>query len=102
MDYSLLVKAGFMGFAACVGAICLVFFIAGNILKINRVRFNSVYLLAGIVSFLTVYLLLHVKIRSSGIEAPQIFLTGVIGGWLAGVLFGVTQFKRFLISFLQS
>jgi len=101
MDYNLLIKAGFMGFAASTGAICVLFLLAGNILKINRRRFNGVYLLAGVVSFVTIYLLLHMKIISSGIETPQVFLTGVIGGWLASILFGLTQFKRFLISFLR-
>lgn len=102
MEYNLLIKAGFMGFAASTGAMCLVFLIAGNLLKINRRRFSSVYLLAGVVSFLIIYLLLYTKIMTTGIQAPQIFLTGVIGGWLASVLFGLTQFKRLLISFLKS
>ena len=102
MDYNLVVKAGFMGFASSVGAICLVFFIAGNLFKINRKKFNRVYLLASVVSFLTVYLLLHVKIMSFPTTiSRQIFLTGAIGGWLSGVLFGATQFKRFLINLLQ-
>jgi hypothetical protein len=102
MEYNLLIKAGFMGFAASTGAICVVFLIAGNLFKINRRKFNSVYLLAGGVSFITIYLLLYVKIMAPGIQAPQVFLTGVIGGWLASILFGITQFKRFLISFLNS
>ncbi|MGC8602840.1 MAG: hypothetical protein ACP5VS_04025 [Desulfomonilaceae bacterium] len=101
MDFSLFAKAGFMGFAACVGAICVVFLIAGNFLKINRTKFNSVYLLAGVASFLTIYLLLNIKIKSPGIEEPEIFLTGVIGGWLAGLIFGVSQFKKFLMSLLR-
>ncbi|MGC8657479.1 MAG: hypothetical protein ACP5U1_00225 [Desulfomonilaceae bacterium] len=101
MDYNLLVKAGFMGFASCMGAICLVFFVSGNLLKIDRKKFGRVYLLASVVSFLTVYILLHVKITSLPTVSRQIFLTGAIGGWLSGVLFGATQFKRFLISMLR-
>ncbi|MFA6221948.1 MAG: hypothetical protein WC647_06505 [Desulfomonilaceae bacterium] len=101
MDYNLLIKAGFMGFAASTGAICIVFLVTGNLLKITRRKFSSVYLLAGVVSFITVYLLLYFKIRPSEMENPQFFLTGVIGGWLASILFGVTQFKNFLRSFLQ-
>ena len=102
MDYNILIKAGFMGFAACVGAICLVFLIAGNILKADTRRFNRVYLLASVTSFLAVYLLLYVKIKGYNEVSSQIFLVGVIGGWLSGILFGVTQFKRFLLSMLRS
>jgi hypothetical protein len=101
MDYNLLIKAGFMGFAASVGAISLVFAVAGYLIKIHRNRFNRVYLLACVVSFATVYALLHFKIRSIGLESPQIYLTGVVGGWLASLVFSVTQFKNFLRSFLQ-
>jgi archaellum component FlaF (FlaF/FlaG flagellin family) len=101
MDYNLLIKAGFMGFAASVGAISLTFVVAGYLLQIHRKSFSRVYLLASVVSFATVYALLHFKIRAVGLDSPQIYLTGVVGGWLASLVFSVTQFKNFLRNLLQ-
>ncbi|MCX5872928.1 MAG: hypothetical protein NTY51_06800 [Deltaproteobacteria bacterium] len=101
MDYNLLIKAGFMGFAASIGAISVIFWLMGFLFKIDKLKFNRIYMLACVVSFGTTYLLLHLKIRSSGIDSPEIFLVGVIGGWLSSVLFGITQFKNILRNFLR-
>ena len=102
MDFNLLIKAGFMGFAASVGAISIVFLLTGYLLKIRRQRFSTVYLLACVVSFATVYVLLRLKIMSGGLESPEVYLTGIVGGWLASLVFCVTQFKNFLRNFLRS
>jgi hypothetical protein len=101
MDLMLLMKAGFAGFALTVGVIMLTFYVAGWILKISGTNYRRVLLLGCLASFLVIDSFLYYKIRISGIEGGQLFLSGCIGGWLGGLAFVATQLKRFLLDFLK-
>jgi len=98
MDPIFLLKAGFMGFALSVGVQMLLFFLAGRVLSVTAKNFTRVFILAAVASFIAVYLLLHYKIRVVQIADAQLFLSGCVGGWLAGLLFGGTRLRRFLLS----
>ena len=93
-------KAGFMGFGLCVGLEILVFYLAGTFLKVSRRNFIRVFVLAGVASFVAVDLLLYYRIVYVEIPQPMLFLSGCIGGWLAGVFFGLTHFKANLVRLL--
>jgi len=96
MDFSIILKAGFMGFALSLGVLLLVFYIAGIVLKVSEKYFVRVFILACIAAFIAVDAYLYYKIRISLVNQAQFFLVGCIGGWLAGILFGVTNLRRFL------
>ncbi|MDQ7783809.1 MAG: hypothetical protein RDU20_13080 [Desulfomonilaceae bacterium] len=95
MDFAVVLKAGFMGFALSLGVLLLVFYVAGIVLKTSDKYFLRVFILACIVSFIAVYAYLHYKIRVSVVEQAQFFLVGCIGGWLGGILFGATNLRKF-------
>lgn len=101
MDVLAILKAGFMGFALSLGVQMLTFFIIGTFTGVMRRRFLRVFLLAAIASFLAVDLLLYYRIKILQIPEPQVFLSGCVGGWLAGIFSGLTQFKGILIGFLK-
>jgi hypothetical protein len=101
MDMMLVLKAGFMGFAVSLGVQMLVFFVAGRFLGASGQRFVRVFMLAAVASFLAVDLLLYYRIRVLLIPEPQAFLAGCLGGWLGGIISGVTQFKKLLAGFLR-
>jgi hypothetical protein len=97
LDFIFLLKAGFMGFSLSVGVQILIFFLMGRFIAVDAKRFNRVFIIAAVASFVAVYFFLRYKILISQIADAQLFLTGCIGGWLAGLLFGGTQLKRFLL-----
>lgn len=97
MDLIFLLKASFMGFALSIGAQTLVFFLAGRVAAVSSKSFNRVFLVASVASFIGIYLLLHYKIRVVQVADSQLLLCGCVGGWLAGLLFGGTRLKRFLL-----
>lgn len=98
MDYSLILKAGFMGFALSVGVLILVFYVVGGFIQISRKNFVRVFVMAAVASFLAVYVFLHYRLSSyQGAEA-QIFLAGCVGGWLAGIFSGLTTLRKLLLS----
>ena len=98
MDFSLILKAGFMGFALSAGVLLLAFYIVGGFVTISNKNFVRVFVLAAVASFLAVYVFLHFRISSyQGAEA-QIFLAGCVGGWLAGIFSGLTTLKKLLLS----
>jgi|GEM_PF-510288 len=104
MNMLLILKAGFLGFALSVGAQMLVFFLGGTFLGVAKQRFIKVFALAGIVSFLMVYAFLHYKVGVTQDTVPAealLFLSGCVGGWLAGVIAGLTNLRRLLLSFLR-
>lgn len=101
MDLSLVLKAGFMGFALSLGALLLVFYIVGAILRISRRYFVRVFVLAAVASFVAVDVYLYYKIRIAMVEQSQLFLVGCIGGWLGGIFFGLINMRRFLSSTLK-
>ncbi len=96
MDFSVILKAGFMGFALSLGALLLVFYIAGVVLKVSEKYFVRVFILACIAAFIAVDAYLYYKIRVSLAKQTQFFLVGCIGGWLGGMLFSVTNLRQFL------
>lgn len=98
MDFTLLIKAGFLGFALSLGVLMLVFYIVGSFLRVWQKNFVRVFILAAVVSFVVVDLFLYYKIRVSQIPNPELFLAGCVGGWLGGIFSGLTQMKRFLLS----
>ena len=101
MEIPTLLKAGFAGFAICVGTQMLVFYFAGSFLTVSYIYFSRVFVLACIFSFLLADLFLYQKIQVSHIPNSQVFLVGCIGGWLSGIFFGLTQLKRLLRKFLK-
>lgn len=96
MDISIVLKAGFMGFALSLGAVLLVFYVAGILLKVSQKYFVRVFILACIVAFLAIDGYLYYKIRISLVKQAQFFLVGCIGGWIGGILFSVTNLRQFL------
>jgi hypothetical protein len=86
-----------MGFALSVGVQMLIFFLTGRVYRVADKNFTRVFMLAAIASFIAIYLFLHYKIRVVQVDDAQQFLSGCVGGWLAGLLFGVTRLKRFLL-----
>jgi len=101
MDFSIVVWAGFMGFVLAVGVLLLVFYLVGVGLGVARKYFLRIFLLAGVVSFAAVYVYLHYQIRVMQVAQPELFLVGCIGGWLAGIVFGTFNLKRFLAGTLK-
>lgn len=99
MDLSLLIKAGFLGFALSLGVLMLVFYVVGRFLHVSERNFMRVFILAGLVSFGIVDLFLYYKIRVLQIPNAEVFLAGCVGGWLGGIFSGMTHMKRFLLSF---
>lgn len=97
MDFATIIKGGFMGFALSLGVQLLVFYIAGFFLRISNRNFGRVFVVAGIASFLAVYALLHYKIRVSATPESPFFLAGCVGGWLGGIISGLTQVKPLLL-----
>ena len=93
-----MLKAGFLGFAVSLGSLMLVFYLAGGFVKITNRNFIKVFVLAGIVSFLCAYLLLQLKISSYQESDAVVFLAGCIGGWLSGIISGLTHMKGLLLS----
>ncbi|MBI4964346.1 MAG: hypothetical protein HY913_13800 [Desulfomonile tiedjei] len=98
MDFSLILKAGFFGFALSAGVLILVFYVVGSFVRISQKNFVRVFLLAAVASFLAVYALLHYRLSGYQAAEAQIFLAGCVGGWLAGIFSGLTTLKRLLIS----
>ena len=98
MNVALFLKAGFMGFALALGVLMLVFFVVGGFARVSQSNFIRVFVLAGLASFLVMDVFLYYKIRVAGMPDAQLFLTGCIGGWLSGILSGLTTMKKFLLS----
>jgi heme/copper-type cytochrome/quinol oxidase subunit 4 len=98
MDFSLILKAGFMGFALSMGVLILVFYVVGGFVQVSGKNFVRVFVLAAVASFLAVYLFLHYRLSSYQATEAQIFLAGCVGGWLAGIFSGLTTLKRLLLS----
>ncbi len=96
MDFSVILKAGFMGFALSLGVLLLVFYVAGIVLKVSKKYFARLFILACIAAFVAADAYLYYKIRISLVKQPQFFLVGCVGGWLAGIFFGMTNLRQFL------
>lgn len=98
MDYIVLLKGSFFGYALCLGTLMVVFFLVGSFRKLTAKDFNRVFLLAAIASFLVVDGFLYYKVRVD--QAPQspFFGAGVVGGWLGGIFSGLTHMRRFLLT----
>ena len=99
MDFATILKGGFVGFALSLGVQLLVFYIAGFVLNVSKQNFARVFVVAGIASFLAVYAFLHYKIRLSATPGSPFFLAGCVGGWLGGILSGLTHAKPLLLRF---
>lgn len=97
MDFFVILKGGFMGFALSLGVLILVFYIVGAFVKISSKNFVRVFILAGVASFVAVYVLLHYRISVSPTPDAPLFLAGCVGGWLAGIVSGLTQMKSLLL-----
>lgn len=95
----MILKGAFLSFGLCVGVQLPVFYFAGNFLGISRKYFRRVFWFAAVISFLAVYIVLHFKVKDFAADG-QLFLSGYVGGWLAGLAFGVTQLKPVLLSVL--
>lgn len=101
MDLTLILKAGFTGFALSVGSLMLFFYVLGGVLGLSRKHFLRVFIAAGFASFLIVDLYLYYKLALAGAQQPQIYLSGCIGGWFAGIFFGLTNLKGLLLKTLR-
>jgi hypothetical protein len=95
-----MLRAGFMGFALSLGMQMLVFFVSGTLFKISRKNFIRVFIFGVLISFLAVDALLYYRINILHVPDAPIFLAGSIGGWIAGVAFGLIQFRQYLNRFL--
>lgn len=98
MDVWVVLKAGFMGFGLCVGALMLVFYIASGYVRISQGNFFKIFIVAGVFSFAMTAGLLYYKLVVSPVENLQFYATGCIGGWLSGITSGLTHMKRFLVN----
>jgi hypothetical protein len=98
MNVLLMLKAGFLGFALSMGSLMLVFYVLGGFLRISERNFVRVFMLAGIVSFVTTYVFLHIKLGAYQDSDAMLFLAGCIGGWLSGIISGLTHMKRLLLT----
>ncbi|AFM25115.1 hypothetical protein Desti_2433 [Desulfomonile tiedjei DSM 6799] len=76
----------------------LVFFIAGKFMSTSGRSFIRVFLLAGIVSFLITYVFLHFKLTDYRDMDAMLFLAGCVGGWLSGIIAGLTHMKKLLLN----
>jgi hypothetical protein len=97
MNIALFLKAGFMGFALSLGMLMLVFFLVGRFLRVSQKNFIRIFVLAGLASFLVMDAFLYYKIRVTGTPDAQLFLTGCVGGWVSGILAGLTNMKKLLL-----
>lgn len=93
-----LLKAGFMGYALSLGVQMLMFYIIGMFLRISERNFIRVFIVAGFTSFLALDLFLYYKIIIDQGPNPEILLAGCLGGWLGGIVSGLTHIKRFLLA----
>jgi hypothetical protein len=98
MNVALFLKAGFMGFALAMGVLILVFYLVGGFVRVSQRNFIRIFVLGSLASFLIMDVFLYYKIRVVGIPDAQLFLTGCVGGWLSGILSGLTTVKRFLLT----
>lgn len=98
MQVALFLKAGFMGFALAMGVLMLVFYLVGGYVRLSQKNFVRVFLLGGLASFLVMDVFLYYKIRVVANPDAQLFLAGCVGGWLSGILSGLTTLKRFLLT----
>ncbi len=103
MNFFVILKAGFLGFALSVGVEMLVFYLAGTFLRQPARNFIRLFCLAGVASFVAVYVLLHLQIRSlQSVDADTaLFLSGCIGGWFGGIVAGLTNLRGLLLDFLK-
>ncbi len=85
-----------MGFALSLGMQMLCFYMAG-FSGISKENFVSVFIAAGLASFASVYALLMHQIRVSAMPEFPFFLASCVGGWLGGILFGLTYGKELLL-----
>jgi heme/copper-type cytochrome/quinol oxidase subunit 4 len=90
-----------MGFALSIGVQMLVFYVAAKSFGVSKARFVRVFVLAAVASFLVVDLFLYYKVRVADIPDAQMFLAGCVGGWLAGLMSGLTQLRPFLLNLMR-
>jgi hypothetical protein len=98
MEILFLLKAGFMGFALCLGVQMLMFFLIGRYMLVSERNFMRIFILAGVISFLALDFFLYYRITVDQVPNAEIFLAGCIGGWLGGIVSGLTHMKRFFLS----
>jgi hypothetical protein len=98
MDILILLKAGFIGFAMCLGMQMLVFYLIGRYMPVSERNFMRIFILAGVISFLALDFFLYYRITVNQVPNADIFLAGCIGGWLGGIVSGLTHMKRFFLS----
>jgi hypothetical protein len=99
MDIVFFLKAGFMGFALSVGVIMLVFFVTGRVVRLSPRNFIRVFVMAAVASFIVVDVFLYYKITIAQIPNAQAFLPPCIGGWIGGIVSGLTNLKSILLRF---
>jgi hypothetical protein len=97
MNLLLLLKAGFLGFALSLGSLMLAFYVVGGFVRITDRNFIRVFMLAGVFSFAMAYIFLRLKIGSYEGPDATLFLAGSVGGWLSGIISGLTHMKRLLL-----
>ena len=101
MDMTSILKGAFTGFILCITILLPVFYLAGNFLGVSRARFRRVFLMAAVLSFISVYAVFRYKVHDLAMSRADAFVGAYAGGWLAGLVFGVTQLKSTLIKFLM-
>ena len=101
MDLTSILKGAFVGFILCITVQAPVFYFAGYFLGLTRAHFRRVFLMAAILSFVAVYVVFRYKAPDLAMARADTFVGAYVGGWLAGLVFGVTQMKGFLSKFLR-
>ncbi len=91
-----IIKAGFIGFILAIGPMTLVFYIYGAFIGSLERRFHRIFVVGAIVSFGFMYFLLHYKISMQGQQVSPVYFSGVVGGWLGGLVACATNVKPLL------
>ena len=97
MDFIMILKGGFIGFVLSLGMQLLCFYMARFFSGISKEHFVAVFIAAGLASATSVCAFLLPEIRASATPEFTFLLLGCVGGWLLGILLGLTYAKPLLI-----
>jgi len=80
MDFAVILKGGFAGFALALGMQLLGFYVAGFFLKASKRNFTPVFIATAIASFFMVGGFLQYQMHVSAAPEFPLLLAGCIGG----------------------
>jgi len=97
MEFHVILNGALVGFVMSMGMQTLAFYTARFFSGISKENFGIVFIAAGVASFTMVCASLLHEFRASSIPEFLIFLPACVGGWLVGILLGLTYAKPLLI-----